>query len=95
MKLGNILVLAAVFSTGVASGAMFLSTDREPCFRNMKESQMPMMFQTLLDGTDGPYGEVLAPLHDTDYVDSYGRRFYVPSYCEVEDTGFMVTIWKK
>jgi hypothetical protein len=95
MKLSNILILSAVFSTGVASGAMFLSTDREPCFENMKEAQIHMLFQTLIDGIDGPYGHVVAPISDSDYDDSYGRRFYVPSYCEVEDTGYMVTIWKK
>lgn len=93
IRIDRAIILTSVFGIGVFSGGFFLSDNREPCFRNMKEATLAPLFQTMADGKDGPYGPALTQLPD--YTDSYGRRYYVPSTCEVEDDGFRVTLWQK
>lgn len=93
MGKSTILTLVTVFLIGMVSGAHFFSEkQKEPCYRNLYEAKLSMLLQ---EGYMGPHKDQLILNEEFAYTDNYGRAHYLPEYCEPEDNGFFITMWRK
>jgi hypothetical protein len=100
----TLAVILSSFLVGmIGTLAVTYEEAKVPCIYNFSDSWLWYMEQGELNDIDDTVAEkkfhdmILTVLEEQKgiYVSKYGQQYVVPSYCYVEDTGFLVKLWKR